>query len=114
MDDAPHQQAVARRITVRHHGPGRGAVRRHLKQGFEFGAFGPGADQPRGGPAAQQQIDGVDDDGFAGPGFAAENRQPRRQPDAQVLDNGEISDGQFLDHLFVDLRADGLQTANQP
>ena len=52
----------------------------------------PVPDHPGIDPGSQQQVHRVDDDGFAGAGFAAQNGQSTVETDIQVVDDGEIFD----------------------
>jgi hypothetical protein len=63
---------------------------RYFKKSFQFGIFGPGAHQICGCAAAQQQIHRTEDDGFAGPGFTAENGQSSGKTDLQIVNDGKI------------------------
>ena len=49
--------------------------------------------QACGGSTAQQEIDGIDNNGFAGSGFAAKDGQPFGQTDAQIIDDCKIFNG---------------------
>ena len=62
------------------------------------GLVGAGPHQHRVGPSADQQLDGVDDQGLAGPGLAGERRHARAEHEAQVGDHPEVADGQFEHH----------------
>ena len=61
-------------------------------------SVGSGPDQHRVGASADQELDGVDDEGLAGAGLAGERRHPRAEEQAQLGDDPEIADGQFEDH----------------
>ena len=78
-----------------------GARRRQgieIEQGAEIGPFRPMADHVAVGAVAQQQTDGVHQDGFAGAGFAGDRGHPGRQFQFQFLDNSEIADAQLGQH----------------
>ncbi len=68
------------------------------KQRLQFRAVGPGAHHFRRGPAAQNQVDGIDDDGFAGPGFAGQDGEPPLELHTEVIDDGKIFYGEFEEH----------------
>jgi hypothetical protein len=61
-----------------------------------FGAFGPGTHQLGRSPASQQQIDGIENNRFAGPGLSTQYGQAAGEVDLQVIDDGKIADGQLF------------------
>jgi hypothetical protein len=76
-------------------GPG---FRGDVEERLELSRFGARSHHVRGRAAAQDQIDGVDDDGFAGAGFAGEDCQPRVETDVEVVDDGKVADRKFFQH----------------
>jgi len=62
------------------------------------GLSGIGAHHVGSAPTPQQQIDGVDDQGLAGTGFAGEYRETGAQHQVQVLDDPELFHVQFAQH----------------
>ena len=83
----------------------RGRGRRRPRSARRAGRIGP-RPMPRrlrtapapGRRVPDQELDGVDDEGLAGPGLAGERRHPRAEEQAQLGDDPEIADGQFEDH----------------
>jgi hypothetical protein len=79
--------------------------RRPLRPGQLEGAFHPRQlrIRPDGsgiGPAAEQHIQRVQDDGLACAGLAGENDQPRPEFQVELVDNGKIVYVQFSEHGF--------------
>jgi hypothetical protein len=57
-----------------------------------------GTDERCHSPAAQQKIDGIDDDGFAGTGLSAQNGQTTIKGYPKVVDDGKVANGKLLKH----------------
>ena len=62
------------------------------------GLVGAGADHVRGSFFAEQQGERVDEDGFAGAGFAGQEIQPGGELYRQVVDDRVIFKSQFDEH----------------
>ncbi len=69
-----------------------------VKDNVDFGAIGPMSDNIGTAPVAQGQPQGVDEDGFAGAGFAAEDGETRGELQVQGLDDGEVVDLNRREH----------------
>src|SRR5205814_936430 len=69
-----------------------------LEDGFYRRAVFAGANQVARRPAAQQQADGLDEDRFAGAGFAREDVQPRLELDLGGVNDGQVADAQEAEH----------------
>ena len=65
---------------------------------LDLRALGPGAHDILRRPVAQQQADGVDDDGLAGACLAGQHVEAGSEGQIQVLDDGEITNAQFCQH----------------
>ena len=53
-------------------------------------------------PATEQQLDRINDDGFACPGLTSKHGESRPEIKLQRLNDGEISDAQLGQHLDMD------------
>jgi len=69
-----------------------------LEGGADLGAVAAGAHGAAVGAIAQYQAQGVEQDGFAGAGFAGEHGHAGDELQFQVFDQGEIADGEVLEH----------------
>ena len=67
----------------------------------ELGALGALAHEGGVGAAADQQLDRVHQDGFAGAGLAGERGEARRQLERSVLDQHQVADFKRAQHLLV-------------
>jgi hypothetical protein len=65
---------------------------------FDPGLGGPGADDARVGPPADEQVDGRHDERLAGAGLAGEGGGAGRQHERQVGDDAEVGDGELDEH----------------
>ena len=65
---------------------------------FDNRALFAGADQVSGSPATEQQSEGADDDRFSGASLTGENVEPWFQFELELLDDGEMSNAEKLDH----------------
>jgi len=75
-----------------------------VEDGLDPEGFAAAADGVAVGPTSQQGTQGVDENGFAGAGFAGENVEPAGKFDARMFDEGEIGDGQRFQHRGSSLR----------
>ncbi len=75
---------------------GRGIV--ELKECFDGAGIGAGADDGFIGALAQEELEGPDDDGFAGPGLAGDGGEPGTEGPLEVLDKGEIANAEGGEH----------------
>ncbi len=64
----------------------------------DAGAVGAGADEVGGGAAAEEEAEGVDDDGFAAAGFAGEEVETVMKTEAQAFGDGEVFNVEFDQH----------------
>ena len=69
-----------------------------MEDALDAGAVAAGAHELSAVLAAQQGVDGVDDDGLAGAGLAGEHAEVGRQRHVQPVDDGEVGDCQFSEH----------------
>jgi hypothetical protein len=69
-----------------------------IEGGLYPALLGPGAYLLRLTPCPQGQPQRVDDDRFAGAGFAREDIEPRAELNAQLVDQGKVRDAQFAEH----------------
>ena len=76
-----------------------------LKRGFHAGAGGSAADAGGIRLAADDRLDGIQDDRFARAGLAGEDVQAGVEPQLELLDDGEVFDPQALQHglFFTEL-----------
>ena len=72
--------------------------RRDFEQGFDGRLRGARPDVIGRALLAEEEADGVDEDGFSGPGLSGQDREPVGELEGQVLDGGEVPDPQELDH----------------
>ncbi len=78
------------------HGINRGRLgREHRRHGRLLGAM---AHRVAGGLVAQQQRERVDEDGFAGAGFAGQQVEAGRELHGHVVDHRVVFDPQFQEH----------------
>ena len=68
----------------------------NLKKGFQLCAFSTGAHQIGRCATSQQKVYRIEDNGFAGTGFPAEDGQTLGKTDLQIIDNRKISDGKLF------------------
>ena len=68
----------------------------NFKKGLQLGAFSTTAHQIGRCATAQQQVYRIEDDGFAGTGFPAEDGQTIGKTDLQIINNGKISNGKLF------------------
>ena len=85
------------------HGCGKGGG--ELEGGFDAGAGGAAADAGGIRLAADDRLDGIQDDRFARAGLAGEDVQAGVEPQLELLDDGEVLDPQALQHglFFTEL-----------
>jgi hypothetical protein len=69
-----------------------------VKKGLHPGLIGAVSNQIRGGPASEDQVDRIDDDGFSRAGLSGDDVEARSVEDIQVVDNGKIGNGQLRKH----------------
>lgn len=72
-----------------------------FKDALDDGLVFVGPDDIGGGSTGEEEIEGVDDDGFSGPGFAAENGESAVKRDLEVVNDGEVSDDKMGQHGFI-------------
>ena len=108
-DDPAHQKAVFGLIAVLGHDFGCDGAWGHVEKRGQFRAFAAVPNHLGTGAKSKQQIDGADDNRFAGTGFTAQNGQPIRKADLQVVNDGEIFYCQFLEHATLHA---GTETAS--
>ncbi len=65
---------------------------------LDDGLGGAVADHPGIGPAAHQQLDGLDDQRLARAGLAGDRGHPGLQHQRQLADDPEVADGQLVQH----------------
>ena len=70
-----------------------------LESALHARQVGIGADGSGVRPAAQQHVQGIHDDGFPRAGLAGEDDQPRPEVQVEVVDDGEVLDVQFGQHV---------------
>jgi hypothetical protein len=72
----------------------RGELRqvRSFKNRFYRACFRPGPDQRFVGPFSKEQLEGADDDGFSGSGFARDRGEPGGEVPFKILDQGQVFD----------------------
>jgi hypothetical protein len=72
--------------------------RAEFEFGVQFGAFGAVADHAAVGPLARQEAERIDQQRFAGTGFAGNDGQARAEFEFGRRDDGEIPDGEVGQH----------------
>ena len=73
-------------------------LRGQREAALDVGLGGAGAHDPGAGAPAEQQVEGVGEDGLAGAGLAGEDVQPGGQLELGPLDQEEVLDAQFVQH----------------
>src|SRR5258708_33694766 len=82
------------------------SIFRKIEFGRQLGALGAGANHRAVAPAADQQLDGVDQDRLSGAGLAGEDAEAGAELQRDVLDDHEIPDYESAQHRL--LRVAGL------
>ena len=100
VDGAPQQQGAAGGVEAGFLHPARQGVGQ-VELGGDFRARRAFAHQARIAAAAQGQLQGVDEDGLAGAGFARQHREARADVQVQRLDDDEILQGDALEHGYT-------------
>ncbi len=75
-----------------------GCGRAEVKRAFHLGALGAGAQHIGRGAVAQQQVDGINDDGFARAGLAGEHIEARGERQIEPINDGKVVDAEFCEH----------------
>ncbi len=70
----------------------------HLEGACHAGARSAGAHHVSGSARAEEQAEGVDDDGFAAAGLTGKEVEAVVELDAEALDDGQIFDHEFEEH----------------
>ena len=100
VDGAPHQQAAARGVETGFLHPacqGDG----QFELGDDFCTRSAFAHHARLTAAAQGQLQGIDEDGLAGTGFARQHREARADVQVQRVDDDEVLQGDALEHGYT-------------
>src|SRR5262245_23501328 len=74
---------------------------RQLKEPGDAKLVAAGADQVARSALADQEPDGPEQEGFAGPSLARPGAEPRVELDTHVLDEGQVLDRQFPQHVGI-------------
>ena len=70
-----------------------------IEHGLDGGRRFSGADKVGAGAAADEQVDGFDENGLAGSGFTGEKVESGLELDLEPIDHGEVSDSQKPQHV---------------
>jgi len=100
VDGAPQQQGAAGSVEAGVlHPAGQGVGQVELRG--DFRAHRTLAHQGGVAAAAQGQLQGIDEDGLAGAGFAREHREPYADVQIERVDDDEILQGDALEHGYT-------------
>jgi hypothetical protein len=72
--------------------------RAEVEDGFDGAEVGPGAEGAAIGALSEDELEGAEDDGFAGAGFAGEDVEAWLEFEGEIGHEGEISDPQRRQH----------------
>lgn len=95
---ADHQELVSRTLDPAFRQQMASLLVIQIEGGLYPALLGPGAYLLRLTPCPQGQPQRVDDDRFAGTGFAREDIEPRAELNVQLVDQGKVRDAQFAEH----------------
>ena len=87
-------------------------IARKIKLGRQFGALRPLPHQRGVAASADQQLDRIDQDGFAGPRFAGEHAESGAGFELDALDDDEIPDAKRAQHQSSGLLPTALLQRN--
>ena len=88
-----------------------GGLARDFEDRFDGGEVLAGAHQVGRRTAAQQEADGLDEDGLAGPGFARQDVERMFKLDRDRLDDRQVADGKVAQHRRG---GEGMPVAESP
>ena len=114
VEHAPqqHRFVLADQIVLDEPGAHRWRVR-DIEFSGEFGAVGAGAQLPRQEPVAEQQAECIEQDRFAGAGFAGQYGETGIEFDIQRIDNDKVANRERAQHGQV-ARCGGASRAKRP
>ena len=70
-----------------------------IEDGLDGAGIGAGPDGLAVGPLAEEQVEGAEDDGFAGTGFAGDNHEAGGDLEGEFGNEGEVADAQGGQHV---------------
>ena len=80
-------------------GPDGGLKAAYVEEGLDGATVGPAADEGAVGAFAEDEVEGADEDGLAGAGFAGNDVVTGPELEGQVSHQGEILDAQGRQHV---------------
>ena len=101
LDHAAHETLALVEQVVLHEPLRRVVLRREFKAGGDLAALAAMAHHAALGARPQHQGQGIDEDGFAGAGFAGEYREPGAQAQLELVHDGEIANIEMVQHVRI-------------
>ena len=97
LDEAPDEQSIRflRGEAVQDF---RGLCSLELEESFHRGLFLAGSNHFRGSSTPQEEVDGIDQDGFSGAGFPGQDVEARPEFNVQLIDDRKVLDIQLGQH----------------
>jgi hypothetical protein len=97
LDEAPDEQSI-RFLQVEAVQDLQSLSSLELEESFHRRLFLPGSNHFRGSSTPQEEVDGIDQDGFSGAGFPGQDVEARPEFNVQLIDDRKIFDIQLGQH----------------